>query len=382
MQKNKCLFSLGEFNKKHLILFFFAPITYFINFYSVYYYENKDKPVTETIQTFSNYLGYIIIHGSIYLFFYLKRICKKKKEKDIRIDKEIDKKKTILFIFMIILDLSYSFLLILLFKPINMNYDRLMCLEVIFLWIFSFIILKNEIIKNKHQLISIIIMIIGLIILTPSLLSDLKVNNSHKSLLIIGFILLHFINSIHYIIGHHIFYNCEFNFYLGLLILGFIGIIFILIISFINYLENYNSLNLFNDFSIFLKKNNIYDLIKYITINSFINGIDFTVIWLIFKFFKPWFYGTIIIINTLILRIYIKYNKKENIKVYEIILYIILIFTTLVFNEQIICNFLGLNENTKIDIINRSEKDTYRLLQESAFQTDTDTDTDISNDNK
>ena len=78
MKKNKCLFSLGEFNKKHLILFFFAPITYFINFYSVYYYENKDKPVTETIQTFSNYLGYIIIHGSIYLFFYLKRICKKK----------------------------------------------------------------------------------------------------------------------------------------------------------------------------------------------------------------------------------------------------------------------------------------------------------------
>ena len=106
-------------------------------------------------------------------------------------------------------------------------------------------------------------------------------------------------------------------------------------------------------------------LIIYIIINSIIQVLYYTSIWLVFKFFKPWYYGTTIIIDTIIFRI-IGIIRKENkdFQFFEIFLYIIVIFTTFIFNEQIICNFWGLNKNTKIEIINRANIDTVKLLND------------------
>lgn len=53
-----------------------------------------------------------------------------------------------------------------------------------------------------------------------------------------------------------------------------------------------------------------------------------------------------------------------NINIIEIIIYIILIFACLIFNEQIICNFWGLNKNTKKEITNRAKNETKKLQQE------------------
>ena len=41
-------------------------------------------------------------------------------------------------------------------------------------------------------------------------------------------------------------------------------------------------------------------------------------------------------------------------KLFEIIIYLLLIFMSLIVNEQIICNFWGLNMDTKREITNRS----------------------------
>ena len=363
MKKQKThLFSFGEFNKKHLILFFFAPISFILILKKNEYYDNKGKKVTESIQTFTNYLGYILIQGSIYLFICIKRLIKQNKIKDISIDKTIDETLIILIILMIISDLSFSVLIILLSK-FNISLFKFRYFEIFFLWIFSIIVLKVKI--ERHHLLTIIIMIIGIVFLTIIFLPPLKYNYLKTYILSFGLILFHFINSIHFIIGHIIFYELEFNYYLGLLILGVIGVFFILIISFISFLMKFNRITLFQDFENFLKNNNIYDLIIYIIINSFIEGIYFSFIWLIFKLFKPWFYGTTIIVNTIIFRIIniLTKNNKTKFHLYEIFIYIILILTTFIFNEQIICNFWGLNIDTKKEIINRSEKDTYNLLK-------------------
>ena len=371
MKTKNNLFSLGEFNKRHLILFIFSPITFLIFILNNGDNDDHKNKLTETVQTFTNYLGYILIQGSIYLFFYLKRKILKKKQDNIRIDKTIDKPKILLLILMIITDLCLSVLIILLSK-FKIGYTNLLFFQIVFLWIFSFIILKLKI--EKHHTVTIIIMIIGIFIMTDIFLPKrFKFNNLKSYLLVLGLILFHLINSIHFIIGHYIFYELEFHYYLGLLILGVIGVLFILLISFISYLMKFQTINLFNDFDEFLKKDkNIKYLIIYIVINSVIQGVYFTFIWLVFKFFKPWYYGTTIIIDTIIFRIICIRKENQNFKLYEIFLYIILIFTTFIFNEQIICNFWGLDKNTKIGIINRANIDTVKLLNDEELSIEKD----------
>ena len=46
----------------------------------------------------------------------------------------------------------------------------------------------------------------------------------------------------------------------------------------------------------------------------------------------------------------------------QIILFIILIFACLIFNEQIICNFWGLNQNTQKNITTRSLMELKKML--------------------
>ena len=57
-------------------------------------------------------------------------------------------------------------------------------------------------------------------------------------------------------------------------------------------------------------------------------------------------------------------NEEMNVNIIEIIIYIILIFACLIFNEQIICNFWELSKNTKKEIMNRAKNETQNLQQE------------------
>ena len=49
---------------------------------------------------------------------------------------------------------------------------------------------------------------------------------------------------------------------------------------------------------------------------------------------------------------------------FDILVFVILIFFCLVFNEQIICNFCGMNDNTKNEISERGNKEINDILIE------------------
>ena len=96
---------------------------------------------------------------------------------------------------------------------------------------------------------------------------------------------------------------------------------------------------------------------------SISNGITYSLLHSIFKLFKPWSYGITAVINGLltifhgIFNIIFGQNQFNIFLLFQIIIYIILFFACLIFNEQIICNFWGLNKYTKEEIINRASLD-------------------------
>jgi hypothetical protein len=69
----KQLFTIGSFNKSHLILFVFCPLMYFLN-NQISDYMINNKIVSQTQNYFSIYIGYFIINGII-LLFNMKNIC-------------------------------------------------------------------------------------------------------------------------------------------------------------------------------------------------------------------------------------------------------------------------------------------------------------------
>ena len=71
---------------------------------------------------------------------------------------------------------------------------------------------------------------------------------------------------------------------------------------------------------------------------------------LIYKFFCPWFFGVSLVIIQFIVHVY-PFNINE---LPILFILLILIFVCLIFNEQIICNFWGLNANTKNEISKRA----------------------------
>ena len=64
----------------------------------------------------------------------------------------------------------------------------------------------------------------------------------------------------------------------------------------------------------------------------------------------------------------LKQIKDKYIIIITIIIYILLIFQCFIFNEQIICNFCGLNKNTKNEISERSEKETNTILNSKSLE--------------
>ena len=65
--KTKHLFTIGTFNKNHLILFFFCPLTLFLNMQIGNYMINNNI-INTTQNYFSIYFGELIINGFIILF--------------------------------------------------------------------------------------------------------------------------------------------------------------------------------------------------------------------------------------------------------------------------------------------------------------------------
>ena len=204
---------------------------------------------------------------------------------------------------------------------------------------------------------SLFIIIIGLFII--NIINFTQIDLNKKNLfLIIGLLILQYLYPLLDIIVYNLLYEKEFNFSLFCFLIGILGIAIGIILSLFSEILSTNKLyiNIFEDIS------NIKSSFSIFLIMSISNGITYCILYSIFKLFKPWFFGITAVMNGLFNCIHsIIVNLFESqfniILITQFFIYIILIFACLIFNEQIICNFWGLNKNTKIEIISRATEE-------------------------
>ena len=379
--KKKPLLTIGNFSKKHLILFIIQPVTYFTTKAIKNKFDNEWSKYN--LSNISKYFGYVFINSIFLILFRVKsdernnKINPNNNKQTYFNSKKKDKKQKIsnlkvLLYFIIIINLTYiSIINKTFFKKYN-NYKNFLTktftFQIISLVFLSYYILKLDL--YRHHYFSIFLIIIGTIILNFMLF---KIKYEIKTLLIfIGCFIHHFIFPLVDIIGYYIMYKMNMNLYLFLVILGLIGIIFNLLISSINYFSGLRILNFtfFNDLYKFLQ-NNIYKNLLIFLLISCSDTVSYSILWSIFKLFKPWFYGVTIVSDSLFNNYIENPSKVLNIKsIIEIIIYLILIFACLIFNEQILCNSCDLSKNCKEEIINRSITEFKSLLIEELSESD------------
>ena len=379
--KKKPLLTIGNFSKKHLILFIIQPVTYFMD---KAIKKKFDKEWSKyNLSNISKYFGYVFINSIFLILFRVKsdernnKINPNDNKQTYFNSKKKDKKQKIsnlkvLLYFIIIINLTYisniNRTFFKKYKNFQIFLTKTFTFQIISLVFLSYYILKLDL--YRHHYFSIFLIIIGTIILNFMLF---KIKYEIKTLLIfIGCFIHHFIFPLVDIIGYYIMYKMNMNLYLFLVILGLIGIIFNLLISSINYFSGLRILNFtfFNDLYKFLQ-NNIYKNLLIFLLISCSDTVSYSILWSIFKLFKPWFYGVTIVSDSLFNNYIENPSKVLNIKsIIEIIIYLILIFACLIFNEQILCNSCDLSKNCKEEIINRSITEFKSLLIEELSESD------------
>ena len=375
-RKNRSLFKLGNISRKHIILYILSPFTFYFNNKLSDYVKQKNIWYTPSLNFFSVYLGYTLIGGL--LLIYSKRINKKKiSHKQEKTKKEIivkpiteiiinfsDIEESIiltnkiiaLFIIIVITDClcTYIFTTFQKFPNFFKYLGYLYPLEIISFIIFSKLILHLKI--DKHHLFSLIIIIIGLLIINIINFTFVTYSLNEFFVIFILFV-LQYLYPLLDIISYYILYEKELNFSLWYFLTGIMGIF---IGIFMSLLKQYLSLtflylNIIEDFSNF----NTFSKIILFLLMSLCNGITYGFLFSIFKLFKPWAYAITAVINGLlttfnnIFDVIFSNNNFDIFLLFQIVIYIILFFACLIFNEQIICNFWDLNHNTKEEIINR-----------------------------
>ena len=355
-------------------MFIFSPFSLYLNTIFLNYIKNNNQwAKTSSVNYFSIYFGYTLIGGILFLYYLIinkeeKEVketnmvfftIKKKSSKNGFMSFLLNKKnKTIIsFLLIIITDCISTFIFTFFQKFPNFTkfLGYLYPLEII-----SFILLSNFLLKLKiseHQLFSLFIIIIGLFII--NIINFTQIDLNKKNLfLIIGLLILQYLYPLLDIIVYNLLYEKEFNFSLFCFLIGILGIAIGIILSLFSEILSTNKLyiNIFEDIS------NIKSSFSIFLIMSISNGITYCVLYSIFKLFKPWFFGITAVMNGLFNCIHsIIVNLFESqfniILITQFFIYIILIFACLIFNEQIICNFWGLNKNTKIEIISRATEE-------------------------
>jgi len=223
---------------------------------------------------------------------------------------------------------------------------------LLFLPIFSKIILKNEL--YRHQILSLFISIIGIIFLfIPLILIKQEISILINILIIISSIG----HSFFFILIKHLTHKYYLSPYLCLLYIGFFGLIILLIGGIIYYSINNDSDN--NFMSIF-EGESLKSIIYLILVFSFsliLNVLTFLVIF----YFSPTLLMITDNINPIINWIISLFINKEGHTSIEIVLnsigYFLVLFSSLIYNGIIIFNFCDLNRNTKkyLEIKQREE---------------------------
>lgn len=278
--------------------------------------------------------------------------------------KEIRKKREqFLFIFVIAL-LQLTIIMIKIVWIVNMK--RILKLnmspmfQVILLIIFSVYFLGLK--MHSHQIFSVVIVSISLIIFFIESVIYYGEEISVKKLIVD--IINYFCCQIFYclidVLGKKYLNKYIESLYLFLFKIGIIGLIPMTIYGIIVHYTNFGDYN-WQIFEFFLKTDMYYVYL----IDLFFSVLYKIGAWLTIYYFSPCHYIIFNTISDFFEVILSEFEKKENDKEkYHInqkitffILYPILIFIALVFNEIIILNCCGLNYNTKDEIAKRGNKD-------------------------
>ena len=238
-----------------------------------------------------------------------------------------------------------SFIDILLFSFILVKFDNYLNFwpfYIIFLSIFSFLILKNKL--YKHHFISIITITI-LILLNNILSNNLTIDSIKENYI---FYLLGIVNMIFYSLELVLYKYCmlikyiksyEILFFGGLIILA-LSIISLIIAIKIGYIDNFRN---------YYENIDKIEVIIFISL-SLINFIYGILLLIIIDIFSPFY---MLLADKVENLIYFFYTLNENdlsFTLFYIVFLIIYIFMVLVFIELIELNFLGLSKMTKRNI--------------------------------
>lgn len=340
----------------------YIPIFIIIN---AFYYESKKKlQLTEEFNLLIIFCSKIIL-----IIFYSIEKCLSKKEtinienKNKNIENENNENKSIqtinyekllivrennidepqtlliLLISLIFSFLSYYHLRILIFK---VEYVNECIIVILFLFFLDSILFKKEI--YSHQILSIIIIIVGTIFYYIPSKFDYKISY------FIFLFLKYYCRAFDRLMIRYISINKFINIFLIAFILGVSGILYILIRVLINH-----DFIKFSDFT-----ENIFILSIYF-ISSFITYFIYYKI--IYKLgpihaYISDFIG--LIISDEILQI--GKSKRENINFQDLIIMIVFVISLLIYSEIIQLNFCSLNENTKKMVRERAIKDSNFLM--------------------
>jgi len=354
MKKNESLFSFGKLNK-YFIIPFLCPIFCFLANYFLKLYNNEISKSKEKYDiknklfliSFSLFLSYFV-GGLLYCISYIRT-----QTEDLIYNEKIIKINPLkIFFISCAMSLILYFALITEFLSINEKVLEKRLYFLLFLPIFSKIILKDELFR--HQILSLFISIIGIILLFISLILIEKeisiLINILIAISIIGY-------SLFFILIKHLTHKYFLSPYLCLLYIGFSGLIILLIGGIIYYSINNDSDNNFMNIFEGESSESIIYLILSFCFSLILNVLTFSVIF----YFSPTLLMITDIINPIINWIISLFIDKERHTSIEIILnsigYFLVLFSSLIYNEIIIFNFFGLNRKTKkyLEIKQREE---------------------------
>ena len=365
-----CLFSFGKINKYFIFPFLCPIICMFCNYLIIsiiqeFHLENKQFFLSTFIN--STYIG----GGLVYFISWIR--TKTEETRDIvQIDSE-RKSSFVKYIyneggiqtdkFKIFLLLLYLSFLLAIFDVVdvyalgrNTFEERLYFL--FFIPLFSKLTLKISIFK--HQILSIFIGSIGLILLFIPVILVIEKEDTIINVCM-------FVSSIGYsnflVLLKYLMNRFYFSPYLCLFFLGIFSIILNTIGFIIVSLLKYQNLSLIIDNFTFENIDNPVKLILYLCA-TFISA-SFLQIFsnLVIYYFSPILLMVTDSISPMLLWIFLKLPEEE--KAINIVFnasgYLISLISSLIYNEIIILNFCGFNKYTKKYILKRQQKETYLL---------------------
>ena len=358
-KKKKCL-SCGKINK-YFIFPFLSPIFIFIRDVLLHQAQMKTIGLRKILQ-YELYDG--IMHSSCILLYIIESIrIRKGKEEKKKIENIVlqqmsrKKKKPDRFkIFFIILTIGFALNNYISTKMLSESDTifEIRIYHVIFNAIFCKFILGYKV--HKHQLLSIISILVGWVLISIPIYVKLKVYDIYWNLIYLLFAIFYpfYLALLKYLIEKYFESVSLYMFFIGVTLI-IISITLNIVNSFINYSNFSDVINIF-DFA--------YN--KLLFFFAFVSGaIVKFILCIIIEHFSPNIFILTNVISSLIAWVYDVSYKKPKIEgglniMYYIFLsigYFIILISCLIYNEIIILNFCNMSENTNAIIKDRLEID-------------------------